>query len=63
MMAAPEPAFPEEPPEGCDPTAWANYIEAVEDFVKEILTPEEKQIRLLAILGQIKIQRFLEEHG
>lgn len=58
----PDPGEPHEP-QDVNPAAWADYLEAVDEYVRALLTPQETAIRREAIMGQIKIEQFLQEKG
>lgn len=58
----PDPGEPAEPREQ-DFESFSDYMDAVEEYVRIMLPPQEKAIRLEAIMGQIQINKFLEEES
>lgn len=60
-MSTTPPPQPEKP-EGDDPQAWADYLDAVDDWVSTYILPaQEKAIRREAIMGIIKLSKFLDD--
>lgn len=53
---------PDEPREE-DYESFSDYMDAVEQYVRLMLPPEEKAIRREVIMGHIKIREFLDDQS